>query len=64
MASPPQEPHVERSVPPTTTAEEDLVTHGQRRVNLIWEVTQSIIAAGVTGTKTGGIGYNPTQGNR
>src|SRR5687767_1589779 len=45
--------------PPTTTAEEDLQTaavragkvttaEGQRRINLIWEVTQSLIALAVT----------------
>lgn len=32
----------------TTTAEEDRVTHGQRRINLLWEVTQSLIALVVT----------------
>lgn len=34
---------------PTTTAAEDLVTHGQRKINLIWEITQAIIAVMVTG---------------
>ena len=33
-----------QSMPPTTTVEEDKVTKGQRRVNIIWEVTQAIIA--------------------
>lgn len=42
-------PHVERSVAPTTTSEQDLVTAGQRRVNIIWEVTQAVIAVMVTG---------------
>jgi hypothetical protein len=32
------------SIPPTTTAEEDIVTAGQRRVNLIWELTQALVA--------------------
>lgn len=32
------------SVQPTTTAQEDLTVAGQRRVNLIWEYTQAIIA--------------------
>ena len=32
------------SLPPKTTSEEDLVTLGQRRINLIWERTQSLIA--------------------
>lgn len=35
---------VQPPVPPKTTAQEDLTTAGQRRVNLIWEFTQSIIA--------------------
>lgn len=29
---------------PTTTIQEDLTVAGQRRVNLIWETTQAIIA--------------------
>lgn len=37
------------SIAPTTTAEQNLVTAGQRRVNLIWEFTQSAIALVVTG---------------
>jgi len=36
------------SIAPTTTAEQNLVSAGQRRVNLIWEYTQSAIAIGVT----------------
>jgi hypothetical protein len=32
------------SVPATTTAQQDLTTAGQRRINLIWEWTQAIIA--------------------
>ena len=35
-------------IPPTTTAQEDLTTAGQRKVNLIWEYTQAIIALIVT----------------
>ena len=34
---------------PTTTEEEDRATVGQRRINLIWEVTQAAIALMVTG---------------
>lgn len=34
-------------LPATTTAEQNLRTAGQRRVNLIWEYTQALIAAGV-----------------
>lgn len=36
------------NLPPTTTAQEDLTTHGQRKVNLIWEYTQAAIAIMVT----------------
>ena len=32
------------SLPAKTTFQEDLVTAGQRRVNLIWEYTQAVIA--------------------
>lgn len=38
------------SLPPTTTAAEDETTQGQRRINLLWEYTQSIIAIAVVGT--------------
>lgn len=31
-------------LPPATTAEQDRKTIGQRRINLIWEITQAIIA--------------------
>ena len=36
------------SVPPTTTVQEDLVTAGQRRINLIWEWTQAVVTVGIT----------------
>ncbi len=36
------------SLQPNTTVQQDITTAGQRRINLIWEVTQSIIAIGVT----------------
>lgn len=32
-----------------TTVEEDLKTAGQRKVNLVWEGTQAVIAVAVTG---------------
>lgn len=38
-----------KSLPPNTTEEEQDVTLGQRRVNLVWEGTQAIIAISVTG---------------
>lgn len=40
----------QESLQPTTTAQEDLTTAGQRRINLIWEYTQAIIAISVVGT--------------
>ena len=33
------------SIPAKTTFQEDLVTAGQRKINLIWEYTQSVIAS-------------------
>jgi hypothetical protein len=38
------------SRPAVTTFQEDLTTAGQRRINLIWEYTQAIIAIGVVFT--------------
>jgi hypothetical protein len=35
------------SMTPTTTVQEDLTTAGQRKINLIWEYTQAIIAVSV-----------------
>ena len=37
------------SISPTTTQEEDKHTAGQRRINLVWEVTQAAIAILVVG---------------
>lgn len=34
---------------PTTTAADDKVTEGQRKINLIWESSQSIISIAITG---------------
>ena len=39
---------IEPTSEPTTTAEQDRQTAGHRRVNIIWEVTQSMIALSVT----------------
>lgn len=36
-------------MPPTTTAEEDTSTAGQRRINIMWESTQAVIAVMITG---------------
>lgn len=38
-----------KTLPPTTTEQEDFITAGQRRVNLIWEATQATIAIMITG---------------
>ena len=38
----------DKNIAPTTTAAQDLITHGQRKINLIWEITQSLIALSVT----------------
>lgn len=34
---------------PTTTEQEDITHAGQRRINLIWEFTQALIAISITG---------------
>jgi hypothetical protein len=46
MAEPSLYPPVEPQPPlsPRTTAQEDLTHAGQRRINLLWEATQSVIA--------------------
>lgn len=38
------------NIPSETTSEQDRRTAGQRRVNIIWELTQAVIALAVTGT--------------
>ncbi len=40
-------PALQPPLPPTTTHQEDVTTAGQRKVNLIWEYTQAIIAVSV-----------------
>lgn len=42
-----QERHT--SLRPTTTVQEDITTAGQRRVNLIWELTQAMVAIIISG---------------
>jgi len=39
---------IEQPIAPKTTTQEDLTTAGQRRINIIWEVTQAIIAVAIT----------------
>jgi hypothetical protein len=38
----------DQPLPPTTTAQQDITTAGQRRINLIWEFTQGTIAVLIT----------------
>jgi hypothetical protein len=38
------QPLSQASLPAKTTAQEDLTTAGQRKINLIWEYTQAVIA--------------------
>lgn len=47
---PTEEERAKSPLSPKTTAEQDRVTAGQRRVNIVWEVTQSAIALIVTAT--------------
>lgn len=43
----PDDQRSEKSMPPTTTLAEDAIHAGQRRVSLMWEVTQGVIAISV-----------------
>lgn len=45
---------IEQPVAPTTTTEENLYTAARRRVDLIWETTQAIIAVTVVLANLGG----------
>jgi hypothetical protein len=38
----------DRPAQATTTSEQNTVTAGQRRINLIWEITQGVTAVGIT----------------
>lgn len=42
------EPPIQQSIAPKTTQQEDITLAGQRRINIIWEVTQAIIAMAIT----------------
>jgi len=46
-----ENPITNQSLAPTTTSEEDLHSKSQRRVNMIWEYTQSLIAICITGAE-------------
>lgn len=37
-----------QSLTPTTTAQQDMVTAGQRKINLIWEFTQAAVSIIIT----------------
>ncbi len=52
----------EEAKSPTTTAEEDRATHGQRRINVMWETTQAIVAIAVTMTTLGVCAYLVVNG--
>lgn len=41
---PEKAPSSDRPLPATTTQQEDITTAGQRRINLIWEYSQAVIA--------------------
>lgn len=43
----PVKERVTTPVSPTTTAQEDLTVAGQRRINVVWELTQAMIAISV-----------------
>jgi len=42
------------ALPPTTTAEQQTRSASQRRINIIWEVTQALIALTVVWSTLGG----------
>lgn len=46
-AGAPAKPPAQPSLPPKTTAEEDITTAGQRHINVMWESTQRVIAISV-----------------
>jgi Co/Zn/Cd efflux system component len=56
------EEKITSSLPPETTAEEDRRTYGHRRINIMWEMTQSIVAVSVTLTTLGVSAYQIIQG--
>lgn len=58
----PESPQRQASVAPTTTEQQDITRASQRRVNLIWEVTQAIIAVLVVGANVFAALWNVTHG--
>lgn len=50
------------TVAPNTTEQEDMTLAGQRRINLIWEFTQAIIAIAVILGYVGLVAYGAVSG--
>ena len=66
MGTPEQNPSDKRNpnpLSPNTTAEQDLTNAGQRRVNIIWEITQAIIALSVVMASMGAATWLTVQGS-
>ena len=51
------------SIPATTTFQQDLITAGQRHINVMWERTQQIIAVTVSLTTLGVCSYLMVYGD-
>jgi hypothetical protein len=47
--------NIPTTIDPTTTAEQDRVTAGQRRINRVWEFTQSVVSLLVVFTTAVGV---------
>jgi len=58
----PLEPSGQSPLPPTTTHQQDITTAGQRKVNLIWEYTQAVIAIFVVFSTMGTAMYMEIKG--
>jgi hypothetical protein len=52
----------QKSLPPTTTEQQDITHAGQRKINLIWEYTQAIIAIFVVFSTLGTAIYMEIKG--
>lgn len=48
MTTPEESNRTAQSLSPTTTAQQDIVTSRQSRINMIWEITQAVIAVLIT----------------
>lgn len=56
------QPPAKTALPPQTTAEENLKSKGQRNINLIWEVTQAVVALDIVGIFTYSVVKNQPLG--